>query len=80
MRMVINNMNETNYVELKGMHCPNCPPKIERAVSEMDGVTEISVNLATEKGRVTFDKSLTGISEIINKIHEVGFEAKKIQK
>lgn len=72
-------MNETTYLEVKGMHCPDCPPKVEKAVLEIDGVTEISVNLASEKGRVTFNRNLTGIPDIINKIQDIGFEAKKVQ-
>lgn len=72
-------MNETNYLDVKGMHCPDCPTKIEKAVLEMDGVAEVSVDLATEKGSVTFNRNLTGISEIIGRIHNVGFEAKKVQ-
>ncbi|QKY68403.1 cation transporter [Lentibacillus sp. CBA3610] len=71
-------MNETNDLAIKGMHCSNCPTKIEKAVSEMPGVKDINVNLSTENGRVTFNNNLTKITDIIDKINYVGFEAKKI--
>ncbi|TFJ93291.1 cation transporter [Lentibacillus salicampi] len=73
-------MNETNYLAIKGMHCSNCPTKIEKAVTEMAGVKEVNVNLSAENGRVTFNRKLVGISEIIDKIDKVGFEAKKVSE
>ncbi|WP_449354854.1 heavy-metal-associated domain-containing protein [Virgibacillus natechei] len=70
-------MSETAYLDVKGMHCVNCPPKVEKAIAKMNGVNEISVDYETEKGHVTFDKNKIGISDIIDEISEVGFEAKK---
>ncbi|HLR63624.1 MAG TPA: heavy metal-associated domain-containing protein [Lentibacillus sp.] len=71
-------MNESIYLDIKGMHCSNCPTKIEKAVSAMAGVKDISVNLADENARITFNRNLIGISEVIDKIDNVGFEAEKI--
>ncbi|ALX48843.1 heavy-metal-associated domain-containing protein [Lentibacillus amyloliquefaciens] len=71
-------MIETNYLDIKGMHCSNCPTKIEKAVSEIAGVKDINVALSDENAQVTFNRNLTGISEIIDKIDTVGFEAKKV--
>ncbi|ASK64052.1 copper-translocating P-type ATPase [Virgibacillus phasianinus] len=71
-------MDETTYLDVKGMHCAACATRIEKAVSKLDGVTEINVNLATEKGRVTFNKNRTTLSDIINRINKIGFEAKKV--
>lgn len=67
-------MSETIYLEVKGMHCPDCPAKIERTVNKMNGVIEIKVDYETEKGFVKFDSQLTSISDIINKIGKMGFE------
>lgn len=68
-------MKETNHLEIKGMHCAACAARIEKAVSKIDGVEEIHVNLATEKGRVTYSNKLTNMNEIINKIKKIGFDA-----
>lgn len=70
-------MDETNYLDVQGMNCAACATRIEKAVSKIDGVTEVNVNLTTEKGRVTFNKSRTSITEVINKINKIGFGAKK---
>lgn len=68
-------MNETNHLEIRGMHCAACATRIEKVVSKMEGVEEVHVNLTTEKGRVTFSNSLTSINDIINKINNIGFNA-----
>src|SRR5690625_5249666 len=73
-------MEETSHFDIKGMHCAACATRIEKTVSKIDGVTEISVNLTTEKGRVTFHNNRTSISDIFNKINKIGFEAKKAFK
>lgn len=68
---------ETTHLDVEGMHCAACATRIERVVSRMDGVEQISVNLATETGRVTFDKNKTTITAIIEHIHRIGFKARK---
>ena len=68
-------MNQTIYLDIRGMHCAACVARIEKAVLKIEGVSEINVNLTTEKGRVTFDKNRTNVSDIINKIKKIGFEA-----
>lgn len=68
-------MCETILLEIKGMHCPDCPAKVERSLSKLDGVNQIKVNLESEKGYVTYNKSLISITDIVNKINGLGFEA-----
>lgn len=72
-------MDEIVYIDVKGMHCPDCPSKIERTILKMHGVSQVKVNLETENGCVTFNNHLANISDIINKISKMGFEAKIVQ-
>lgn len=69
-------MKEINHLEIDGMHCAACVTRIEKVVSKLEGVEEIQVNLATEKGRVIYYKNRTSIDDIINRINQIGFEAK----
>ena len=73
-------MIETVYVDIKGMHCINCPIKIEKAFSKIKGVIEIDVNWESEKGCVTFDSNLITITDILDRIHRMGFQAKEVQQ
>src|SRR5699024_11163723 len=73
-------MDQTNDLDIRGMHCAACATRIEKVISKMDGVIDVKVNLTTEKGRVTYNENGTSISSIINKINQLGFEAKKTLK
>jgi len=73
-------MIETVYLDVRGMHCVNCPVKVEKALSKMEGIIEVDVSWEREKGSVTFDRHLTGLSAIIQRINKMGFEAKKTEE
>ncbi len=49
-------MNETTYT-VKGMHCQSCVANVSESVEEVEGVTAVNVDLASEKVvvRGTFD-------------------------
>ena len=48
---------------LEGLCCANCAAKIERGVSDIDGVTEASVNFLTTK--LTFEADDSRLDEIV---------------
>lgn len=64
-------------IQLKviGMTCAACSGRIERVISKLDGINEISVNLTTEVAEVDFDQNIITIDEIISKIQKLGFDA-----
>src|SRR5690625_3103073 len=66
---------ETTYLSIRNMYCSACATRIEKVASRMDGVTHITVNLATETGRVTFHEKKIKITDIIEKINAIGFVA-----
>ncbi len=63
----------TLQVPVKGMHCAACSARIERAVSAMPGVAGISVNLADESMRVSFDPARLSLDDIGKRVAELGF-------
>lgn len=72
-------MEVTNYLAIKGMHCAACAVRIEKTVAKIDGVTDVNINLTTEKGRVIFQEERTSIAEVMKKINNIGFEANEIK-
>ncbi|GIO25868.1 heavy-metal-associated domain-containing protein [Ornithinibacillus bavariensis] len=68
-------MEQTISLEIKGMHCPNCPAKIERSLTKLDGVSKVEVYYEEENGFVTFDPSKVDVVHIINRISKLGFDA-----
>lgn len=75
-----NYMDKTIYLDIKGMHCPHCPAKVEKSLSKMNAVSYVKVNYETEKGSVTFNSDVIRITEIINRIDKMGFEAKNRER
>ena len=59
-------MAESIQLGIKGMSCASCVNRLEKALLAVDGVTEASVNLATEtatvKGDVSFDAIRSAIA------------------
>ncbi len=55
------------------MTCASCVGIIEHAVSAIKGVQEVSVNIATNTGRVKYNNDLTGPRDIIAVIQDVSF-------
>ena len=57
-----------------GMTCASCVNRIERFLNRADGVTESSVNLATERATVRFDPDRIDRSGIAAVIQAAGYE------
>ncbi len=63
----------TLNVEL--MTCASCVQAIEKALLEVQGVIQASVNLATEKAFVKFNPLATNPAQLIKAIEAVGYKA-----
>ena len=53
---------------ITGMTCANCVSTVERNLRKLDGVREVSVNLASERASLEFDPSVLDQGAIINKV------------
>ncbi|SHJ45126.1 Cu+-exporting ATPase [Tepidibacter formicigenes DSM 15518] len=70
----IRNEGKTKIFKIEGMTCAACARAVERATKKLDGVTESSVNLASEKLTITFDSSKVRLGEIKRAIEKAGFK------
>src|SRR5918995_6128510 len=62
-------------IPVTGMSCASCVRRVERALSEKEGVAEASVNFAAEKASVAYDPSATSPAEIVEVIRGAGYDA-----
>ena len=62
-----------------GMTCASCVRRVEKALGRVEGVEETSVNLATEKVRVTVDPSAVGPEELRAAVEGAGYGAGEIR-
>ncbi|MDR3044309.1 MAG: heavy metal translocating P-type ATPase [Desulfovibrio sp.] len=57
------------------MTCAVCAGRIERMVGQLDGVSRISVNLATETMDVAWNPAALHLDDIAERVKDLGFEA-----
>jgi Cu+-exporting ATPase len=62
-------------LDIHGMTCASCAARIEKALNKMDGVTEARINLATERGTITYHPQSVELEAILQKVRDLGYEA-----
>src|SRR5215203_5053026 len=60
-------------IPMTGMSCASCVRRVERALSNHEGVAEASVNFASEEATVAYHPEATKPDELIRVIREAGY-------
>ncbi|MBA3643843.1 MAG: copper ion binding protein, partial [Chloroflexia bacterium] len=58
---------------ITGMTCASCVRRVEKALAKVEGVGDASVNLATEKARVTYDPNLVRLDQLKAAVEKAGY-------
>ncbi len=58
---------------VKGMHCAACVDKVERALRSVPGVTDATVNLATERARVELGPEPAALGQLRDAVAAAGY-------
>ncbi|MDR1696179.1 MAG: heavy metal translocating P-type ATPase [Endomicrobium sp.] len=66
---------EKKTFDITGMTCSACSARIDKAVSKLDGVKSVNVNLLKNTMTVSFDASVSGADKIIQKVEDSGYGA-----
>lgn len=61
-------------IGVKGMTCASCVTRVERALSKVEGVQQVSVNLATESARIFILPDEQGLARLGRAVREAGYE------
>ena len=64
---------QTIKLPITGMTCSACEKNVDRALSRADGVSEATINLATENALVTFDDSVTTPQALVERVRKFGY-------
>ena len=67
-------------IPIGGMTCAACSQRVEKAIDKLEGVTKVTVNLATEKATVEYDSQVIRLSAIKQCIEKTGYQALEIDK
>ncbi|CUK09863.1 Copper-transporting P-type ATPase [Ruegeria denitrificans] len=63
---------QTTQLKISGMGCASCVGRVETALRDVPGVSDASVNFATETAQVTYDGQVSGL---INALSHAGYPA-----
>jgi len=65
--------SRTTRLDVTGMSCANCSTTVGDALRTLDGVTDATVNAATDGGTVEYDPDVTSLRTIIGAIEDAGY-------
>jgi Cu+-exporting ATPase len=65
--------NKNISLPVEGMSCASCVSKIEGSIGKINGVEQVSVNLATEKANITFSNSQVDLGQVVDAVDDVGY-------
>ena len=67
-------------IAIEGMTCASCVSHVERALGTVAGVTQVRVNLATERAHIEWDKGANPppMAELIRSVEKAGYSAKPL--
>jgi len=60
---------------IEGIHCSACIWLNEKVLATKDGVIEATINFTNNKGKVVWDEDTIALSEIIDTIRSIGYNA-----
>ncbi|MBN2621648.1 copper-translocating P-type ATPase [candidate division WOR-3 bacterium] len=65
---------EKKTIKIGGMTCAMCVQTIEKSLQGLDGVNDVSVNLASEKAFVTYDTDRLSSKDLQKAIEDAGYQ------
>lgn len=68
---------ESMILPIGGMTCASCVAHVEGALSDVPGVIEASVNLATERATISYVAELTGLKEFREAVAATGYRVEE---
>ncbi|MBK7630580.1 MAG: copper-translocating P-type ATPase [Ignavibacteriales bacterium] len=57
-----------------GMTCASCVARVEKTVKKFEGVSNVTVNLATEKVTLDFDPAIVDLNKIAETVEDIGYK------
>ena len=69
----VRDTSATKTLQIDGMTCASCVSSVENALNSIEGVSEATVNLATETAQVKYDASAVTFDDFVNAVDWVGY-------
>ena len=65
---------KTLTLPVEGMTCASCVARVEKALKRTEGVSDVSVNFASEKATFTFDEAVINFGKLEAVVEEAGYK------
>jgi copper ion binding protein len=65
-------------LQIRGMTCAACVGHVERALTQVEGVSGATVSLLANQAKVTFDPAVTNTAALQAAVEEAGYEVPKV--
>ncbi|WP_165999189.1 copper chaperone CopZ [Bacillus sp. Cs-700] len=65
---------EQTTLKIEGMTCDHCKAAVTSALTELDGVAEVDVNVKEGTAKVSYDSSNVSVSEMNEAVEEQGYD------
>src|SRR3990172_10195646 len=59
---------------VEGMTCASCVVRVEKALSKVEGINDVSVNFAKEKASFVFDPDIVDVKSISSAVEDAGYK------
>src|SRR5699024_7505090 len=63
------------HLDVRGMSCATCAQSITESVEGLSGVSEATINYATDEGTVEYDPDTVSLADIYAAVDDAGYEA-----
>jgi len=70
----LDNGNKQAALVIEGITCAACVWLLEHHISNLDGVTKVSINLTNHRAQLIWDENNIQLSEILLAIHRIGYQ------
>lgn len=60
-------------LQISGMTCAACAARLEKGLAKLPGMSEVNVNLATNRATVRFDSAQLTLDQILSAIRDIGY-------
>ncbi|MHA6258502.1 heavy metal translocating P-type ATPase [Sporosarcina sp. CAU 1771] len=60
-------------LQINGMTCSACANRIEKGLSQIEGVEKANVNYAMERSTIVYDPEKTNVNEFVERVEKLGY-------
>ncbi|MDP4172837.1 MAG: heavy metal translocating P-type ATPase [Bacteroidota bacterium] len=75
-KIIEKDKSQSFSLPVEGMTCANCVARVEKAIGKVEGVKNVSVNIATEKASFEIDPLRVDIKKIAEVVDDAGYKLK----